>query len=100
VQIVGMVGVSDKDGMGAEQPPGAASEPCGWGKSHVPVRFCAEQTAAADALQRPLRPRFRQQVSASVTPHKVERPASEEEVLETDAHHRHSLRRPRSASGS
>src|SRR5262245_48845192 len=54
----------------------------------------------ADCQKRPLRSRFRQQVSASVTPHKVEGPPREEEVYETHAHHRHPLRRARCTSGA
>jgi hypothetical protein len=38
-------------------------------------------------------------VYSVVTPHKLERPPREEEVHETHAHHRHSLRRARRTSG-
>jgi hypothetical protein len=37
--------------------------------------------------------------ASSVTPHKLECPAGEEEVHETHARHRHSLRRARRTSG-
>jgi hypothetical protein len=37
------------------------------GQRHIPARCDAEQTAAADCLQRPLRSRFRQRLSGSVS---------------------------------
>ena len=69
------------------------------------ARFYAREANAELGLafiaefERSLAGPLRGPVNSSVGPHKLERPAREEEVHETHAHHRHSLRRARCTSG-
>src|SRR5262249_897915 len=62
----------------------------------LPLHLAAEE---AGMSIKTLEPITNAPAQLCVTPHKVERPASEEEVRETHAHHRHSLRRARCTSG-